>query len=381
MKRTATIRLLPDRSAEAKLKALCSLASKLWNEDNYVRRRQFFESKRVDLKSTYKEFYEKYKMLIGSATTQQILNKNDEAWKSFFKLLKLKKQGKLPRFMKRINPPGYRKKGKSRELWVVLKKDQYEIKGDKIIVKGLGAIGRIEVEYRGFIHLRGGQGRMEIRYDPGRGRWHAHITYEVRERFAEGNWVEVPRRPKGNLEAGTDIGVNNLMAVYVENGRTILVNGRPLKAMSHYWIKKISEYQSTLNKYGLKTSRRLRLMYRSWRIEVENYIDSKVRSVMKVLYEIGVSRLKEGYPKYIAQEKGNFNNVQVWTYGYLVRRLREVGEEYGIEVVPSNEEYSSSKCPIHRDTSCGVRVERGYSNAYYQTRCSTQTWWEHIIYW
>ncbi|MGB9730117.1 MAG: hypothetical protein ACP5GU_09755 [Thermoprotei archaeon] len=63
----------------------------------------------------------------------------------------------------------YRKKGKSRELWVVLKKDQYEIKGDKIIVKGLGAIGRIEVEYRGFIHLRGGQGRMEIRYDPGRG--------------------------------------------------------------------------------------------------------------------------------------------------------------------------------------------------------------------
>ncbi|MGB9729905.1 MAG: RNA-guided endonuclease TnpB family protein, partial [Thermoprotei archaeon] len=124
MKRTATIRLLPDRSAEAKLKALCSLASKLWNEDNYARRRQFFESKRVDLKSTYKEFYEKYKMLIGSATTQQILNKNDEAWKSFFKLLKLKKQGKLPRFMKRINPPGYRKKGKSRELWVVLKKDQ-----------------------------------------------------------------------------------------------------------------------------------------------------------------------------------------------------------------------------------------------------------------
>ncbi|MGC9165770.1 MAG: zinc ribbon domain-containing protein, partial [Thermoprotei archaeon] len=85
----------------------------------------------------------------------------------------------------------------------------------------------------------------------------------------------------------------------------------------------------------------------------------KVRSVMKVLYEIGVSRLKEGYPKYIAQENGNFNNVQVWTYGYLVRRLREVGEEYGIEVVPSNEEYSSSKCPIHRDTSCGVRVERG----------------------
>jgi putative transposase len=31
-------------------------------------------------------------MLIGSATAQQVLNKNDEAWRSFFKLLKLKKE-------------------------------------------------------------------------------------------------------------------------------------------------------------------------------------------------------------------------------------------------------------------------------------------------
>jgi len=51
----------------------------------------FFETGRVDLKSTYKEFYEKYKTLIGSATAQQVLNKNDEAWRSFLSLLKLKK--------------------------------------------------------------------------------------------------------------------------------------------------------------------------------------------------------------------------------------------------------------------------------------------------
>jgi len=120
-KRTSVVRLVPDRDAEAKLKALCSLASKLWNEVNYVRRRQFFESKRVDLKRTYKEFYEKYKALIGSATAQQILNKNDETWKSFFNLLKVKKEGKLSPFVMKVNPPGYRKKGKSRELWIVLK--------------------------------------------------------------------------------------------------------------------------------------------------------------------------------------------------------------------------------------------------------------------
>ena len=72
-------------------KLLCSLSSKLWNEVNYARR-MFFEAGGVDLKSTYKEFYEKYKALIGSATTQQILNKNNEAWKDFFALLKLRKK-------------------------------------------------------------------------------------------------------------------------------------------------------------------------------------------------------------------------------------------------------------------------------------------------
>ena len=106
MERTSIVRLVVDKDAEERLKLLCSLSSKLWNEVNYARRRMFFEKRGVDLKATYKEFYEKYKTLIGSATAQQVLNKNDEAWRSFFKLLKLKKEGRLPPFITRVNPPG-----------------------------------------------------------------------------------------------------------------------------------------------------------------------------------------------------------------------------------------------------------------------------------
>jgi putative transposase len=72
-----------------------------------------------------------------------------------------------------------------------------------------------------------------------------------------GEWRSVPQQPRGSLAAGIDIGINNLMAIYVENGLTRLINGKPLKAISHYWRKKIAEYQSTLNKYGLKTPRGL----------------------------------------------------------------------------------------------------------------------------
>jgi len=84
MRRISVIKLVPDKDAEAKLKALCSLSSKLY-EVTYVRRRQFF-NKGVDLRGTYKEFYERYKV-IGSATVQQILNKNNEAWISLLQVI------------------------------------------------------------------------------------------------------------------------------------------------------------------------------------------------------------------------------------------------------------------------------------------------------
>jgi len=83
MRRTTVVELIVDKEAENRLKLLCSLSSKLWNEVNYARRRMFFEARGVDLNSTYKDFYEKYKALIGSATVQQILNKNGEAWRAF----------------------------------------------------------------------------------------------------------------------------------------------------------------------------------------------------------------------------------------------------------------------------------------------------------
>jgi putative transposase len=148
------------------------------------------------------------------------------------------------------------------------------------------------------------------------------------------------------------------MAIYVENGLAKLVNGRQLKAISHYWRMRIAEYQSTLNKYGLKTSKRLRPMYSKWRRQAKFYIDSRVRQAIEWLHSVGVSVIKVGYPKYIAQENGDFNNVHVWTYGYLLRRIYEVAEEYGLTVVYIDEAYTSSRCPIHSE-GCGSRVKRG----------------------
>jgi putative transposase len=359
MRRNCTVELVVDEDTEKRLRQLCDLSSKLWNEINYVRLGMWLERKPIDFKGTYKEFYEKYKPLIGSAIAQTILLKNGNAWKAFFRLLELKREGRLPPLMTKVSPPGYKKRSGSRTLWTVVRKDRYKVDGDRIVLRNLGAVGRVEVRYKGPIHLRGERGELRIRYDADRKKWYAGIAFsEVSEKMVRGEWRGVPQQPKGNLTAGVDIGINNLMAIYVENGLTKLINGKPLKSISYYWRKKISEYQSTLNGYGLKTSRRLRRMYAKWRKQIRHYIDAKVREAVEWLYDVGVSTVKVGYPKYIAQRNGNFDNVHVWTYGYLLKRISEVAEEYGISVIYVDESYTSSRCPLHGD-GCGVRISRG----------------------
>ena len=79
------------------------------DEVTYARRMQFFGKQKVDLKTTYKEFQEKRKKLIGSVAVQLILNKNNEAWRSFFSELKEKKDEGLTSFIKKVNSPDYKK--------------------------------------------------------------------------------------------------------------------------------------------------------------------------------------------------------------------------------------------------------------------------------
>jgi putative transposase len=59
----------------------------------------------------------KYKPLIGAVTAQQVLNKNNDAWMAFFKLLGAEREGRLPPFMTKVNPPGFGKRNGSRTLW------------------------------------------------------------------------------------------------------------------------------------------------------------------------------------------------------------------------------------------------------------------------
>lgn len=102
MKRTNTFKLDPSPREEEYLFELAENCAKLWNVLNYRRRRSFFDGE-IDWSSS--ELYDKYKGRIGSATAQQVIRKNDEAWPSFLALLKQKKNNRLPPHIRRVSPP------------------------------------------------------------------------------------------------------------------------------------------------------------------------------------------------------------------------------------------------------------------------------------
>jgi len=370
-RRTIIVRLLPNGAQERKLKRLANISAKLWNELNYERRQQFFNHQRVDFRGTWSKYYGKYKRMLG-VNAQAVMQKNNEDWNSFFSLLRLKKEGKLPPHMNHVSPPGYWKDKETgkRRLIIVVRQDRYVVdeQNRRLILKDFS----MEVRFVGRLRWYGKQGRLEIIYDDTRNAWYAHIPVEVgveeaRTGKRSKHIVKGERRviqiesPKGNKVASIDLGINNLASVVVSDGTWILYKGVRAKEDFFYFQRRIAEIQSLrdalkdkllddaideLNHevrrlYG-KLVRRLLHLYRNF-----------AKHLIEKLHELGVSTIYLGYPLNIAQQKGNKFNTNMWAYRKLMEAIELKAQEYGIRVFIVIEYNTSRYCAYH-----GVKVKR-----------------------
>jgi len=369
-RRTNVIRLLPNGFQERKLRRLADISAKLFNEVNYERRQQFFHEGRVDLKGTYDKYYGKYRGELGSANTQQVINKNNEAWSSFFSLLKLKKEGKLPPHMDRVSPPRYWKNEDGRKIMLVVREDNYVVdeKNHKLILKYF----KMEIRFTGRLRWHGKQGRLEIYYDEVGNAWYASIPVEVgvektktgrRSKHVvrgERKSIQV-KSPKGSKMASIDLGINVLASVVVDDGTWLLYKGVRAKEDYFYFGKRISEAQSSADKaknleeyeayYELNRERR-RLFKKLTRRLLHLYRNF-ASHLLKTLHELGVTTIYLGYPFNIAQDKGNKFTVNLWSYRELMEVIELKAQEYGIRVFEVIEYNTSKYCAYH-----GVEVTR-----------------------
>lgn len=352
MIRTNVVLLEPDKEQEEVLEELGDACAVEWNVINYERRQRFFAGEKFDRYPDYKEFSER----VGSSTAQQIIIKNNEAWNSFFSLLKKKKKGKLPSHITKISPPRYwkdRESGK-RKYVIVLRNDCYSIKGDRIRIplskKLKKRFGNLVVKFKGKLRWRGKQKRMEIVYDDLDKKWYAHQSVEAKPLH----------QPKGDKIVSVDVGVVNLIA----SSDGDIYSGRAVMSDWVYWTKKIAKYQSELAENGKKTSKRLRRMFRKRKRRFQHSIKAMVRDFIKKCYDRGVSKIVVGNlngirDKVKFRKKENQKIHNFWSFGFIVKRLEEVAEEFGIKVEEVDERGTSKRCSICGEEHKGGRRFRG----------------------
>ncbi|MFB0544686.1 MAG: RNA-guided endonuclease InsQ/TnpB family protein [Asgard group archaeon] len=352
MRRTNTFRLSPTKGQEQRLFELAENCARMFNEINYKRRQSLF-SGNFDWNTD--EFYHKYKKLIGSATAQTITRKNNEAWKSFFALLRLKKQGKLPKNMNKVSSPSYwkdRKTGK-RVLIILIRCDCYKLDENYLKLPF-----KLKVRWKGQNRWKGKQGRLEIHYDNLSSRWSAHMPVKVEKPL---------HQPKGNKKAYVDLGIINIITSWIEGEkRPEIYSGRNALSDWWYWNGKIGEHQSIIEKNKkIKTAKRLRKLFRKRKKRFRHAINTIIARFVKNCWEKGVSEIVIGDVTNIRENggrKGKKANAMInnfWSFNYIYERLRITAENYGIKMKKKDEKYTSKTCSLCGKVHRNGRKHRG----------------------
>jgi len=370
-RRTNAVRLLPNGFQERKLRKLADTSAKLFNELNYERRQQFFQQRSVDFRGTWDKYYKKYKSALG-VNAQAVLQKNNEAWSSFFSLLRLRKENRLQPFMKRVNPPEYWKDGESgeRKLILAVRQDRYAVdeRNRRLILKDFS----MEIRFAGRLKWYGKQGRLEIHYDEARNAWYAFIpvevgTEETRNGRRSRHIVKGERKsiqvgsPKGNKAASIDLGIDVLASAALSDGTWLLYKGVRAKEDYFHFQRRIAQIQSladnmkNIGEYGAHAEllREKRRLFGKLTRRLLHLYRNLASHLLNELHELGVSTIYMGYPFNIAQDKGNKFTANMWSYRKLMDVIELKAQEYGMRVFEVVEYGTSKYCAYH-----SVKVER-----------------------
>jgi putative transposase len=315
---------------------LADNCAKLYNEVNFERRQSYIRYKRFDWYP--RQLYEKYAPLIGSATAQQIINKNNEAWRSFLVLKRLEAEGRLPKHITRISMPRYWKRNGKRELRVIVRNDCYSIDDEHLYLPKW-----LKLKYKGELKWKGKPGRLEIVYDEVDEVWRGFMTVKV----------EGPPPKEGNKPLYIDLGAVNLATIWFEGlKQPIAFSGKNVLADWWYWTRRIAKQQSRLARVNkAKKSKKLKRLYRIRQRRFRHAVNAMIKTIVEDAHQLGISKIILGRLKSIrnnshSNSKANAIINNFWSFNYIVRKLREKAEESGIKVEEKSEYKTSSKCPF-----------------------------------
>ncbi len=364
VRRTNTFAVRPlSKQDEQLLRELLDASASLWNELNYERRQNFFDGDSVWDTADYRK---QYVGVLGSATAQQVIRKNSEAWRSFFAACEDGED---------TAPPGYwGNEEAGRELRTYIRNDSYTIEtGERSRLEipvgqdlkdeyGLGYYDRLRLEVCGAPKWDGEQGRLELYFD------------EIDDTFRAIQPVTVPDSrqdsPLASEEAALDVGANNLVACTTTTGQQYLYEGRDLFARFRETTEEIARLQSKLQE-GRNSSQRIRSLYRKRTRRRDHAQDALVRNLIERVYDEGVDTVYVGdltdvLVDYWSAEV-NEKTHQFWAYRSFIDRLATTAEEYGITVEVRSEAYTTAECPV-----CGEREKTERNGDVFRCSCGSE---------
>lgn len=318
------------------LRELCHSAKNLYNQAVYnIRQYYFDEGKYLNYVENNKllKSSENYKIL-NSNMAQQILKEVDGAFKSFFRLLKLKSKGE---YKEKVKLPKYLPKNSFTTLvvgFVRLNENTFILPYSQSYKKNHRPI-KINIP-----PLLLDKNIKEIRIIP-----------KFNARFFEIQYTYQVENEERNLDKNNalaiDLGVNNLATCVTNRGKSFIVDGKKLKSINQWFNKYNAKLQSIKDKqgYGKTLTMKQKYIWNKRNNRVNDYLSKSARIIINYCLENNIGTLVYGYNNDFQRnsdigKKNNQNFVNI-PFSKLQSKLEYLCEFYGIKYVDQEESYTS----------------------------------------
>jgi putative transposase len=319
-----------------------AFASKnLYNQATYQMRQAFIHEGKYP---PYAEIFHRVKHLdcyqaLPRKVSNAILILIDKNWKSFRKSLKEWK--KHPeKYTGKPKIPGYKHKEKGRNILIydkqALGKRVFKKTG-RLVPSGLP----IEIETK-----IAWEALDQVRIVPRTDGYVVEVVYQKAAQQADVDPTAV---------AAIDLGVNTLAALTstTPGFQPLLINGRPLKDLNHYYNQHRACIQSQLAHTKRFTSRQLDRITTKRNRRVTHYLHMASRRIIDLLVQEGIGTLVIGKNRYWKQavelgRRNNQNFVQI-PHTRFIQMLQYKAQLVGIAVIVREESYTSKASFLDRD--------------------------------
>jgi putative transposase len=302
---------------------LCSTSKDLYNKCNFLMRNSFFSNQCLpDINVLVNETknLDCYKNLHNSKTAKQTIRKVISDWSNFKKALNA--FYKNPKSFKSKPKPPYYKKKMAQVIFYSETIKRKPLK-DNVITPTNECFG-IKSEIKNF---------KQILITPKTFGFIVDIQYEE-EKEVKNN--KLKEKTDKNKICNIDLGINNLCAITSDQHIPILINGRIVKSFNQWYNKNPSKTKSKKRYFRM-----------------ENYFHHVSKLIVQNCIENGIGTIIIGknnnWKQKMNMGKKNNQKFQYIPFSNLQQKIEYKAKSYGINVIYTEESYTSQSSYLDRD--------------------------------